>query len=403
MRVKGFLLNFFLLVAVLSTAAAAQKDHRSAVKDIRYSISPGYTRVVIELPGIREFTFGSDKDKGGIYVDILQAKVDLKPARTKVALNSGCVRGFSVTQKTQSTVRLLLDVDLASVKGYRVFHLKDPFRIIVDVSIKGGPGEVPGTTSPPAPAPGTSPAAAQPPEGSLPATQSLARQLGLGVRTIVLDAGHGGSQPGCIGKSGIMEKDLTLALTLALRKKLADAGYQVLLTRDTDRTVSLPDRTAFANKNKADLCVSIHVNASLDRKREGIETFYLNFTPDRTVIETAARENSSIEAGIGRTPELIKKIAQNDKVLESKDLAEKIQRNLVQYLSDKRHQVKSHGVKGGPFWVLIGGEMPSVLVEVAHLSNEKEEKLLQAESYRALIVEGLYNGIIEYIKSLNKG
>ncbi len=401
MRVKGLLLKIFLLVAVLSTASAAQKDLRSAVKDIRCSISPGYTRVVIELPGLREFTFGSDKAGGSIYVDILQAKVDLKPNRTKIALKTGCVHGFSVTQKTKSTVRLLLDVDFAAVKEYRVFHLKDPFRIVVDVSIKGGPEEVPGTVPTPAPAPGTAPAAAQPPAG--PATQSLARQLGLGVRTIVLDAGHGGSQPGCVGKSGVLEKDLTLALTLALRKKLAAAGYQVLLTRDTDRNVSLPDRTAFANKNNADLCISIHINASVDRKREGIETFYLNFTPDRTVIETAARENASVEAGIGRTPELIKKIAQNDKVLESRDLAEKIQRNLVQYLSDKRHKVKSHGVKGGPFWVLIGGQMPSVLVEVAHLSNAKEEKLLQAESYRALIVEGLYNGIIEYIKSLNKG
>ena len=403
MRVKGLLFKIFLLVAVLSTAFAAQKDRRSAIKDIRYNISPGYTRVVIDLPGVREFTSGADKGKGGIYVDILQARVDLKPDRTKVALKSGCVRGFSVTQKTPSTVRLLLDVDFAAVKEYRVFHLKDPFRIIVDVSIKGGPEEVPGTTQPAAAAPGTTPVKAQPAEGPTPTPQSLARQLGLGVRTIVLDAGHGGSQPGCVGKSGVLEKDLTLALTLALRKKLAAAGYQVLLTRETDRNVSLPDRTAFANKNNADLCISIHINASVDRKREGIETFYLNFTPDRTVIETAARENASVEAGIGRTPELIKKIAQNDKVLESRDLAEKIQRNLVQYLIDKRHKIKSHGVKGGPFWVLIGGQMPSVLVEVAHLSNEKEEKLLQAESYRAQIVEGLYNGIIEYIKSLNKG
>ncbi len=390
-----------MFVAVVSAAFGAQKDRRAEVKDIRYSLSPDSTRIVIDLPGVREFSYSADKAQGRIYVDILQAKVDLKPAKTKVQLGQGVVRSYSVLQKTKSTVRLVLEVDFSKVREYRVFPLKSPFRIVIDVATGEAPARTQGQTQAgaagkPADAPAASP-------GGPASGMTLARQLGLGVRTIVIDPGHGGATPGCVGMSGIREKDITLALCLALKKKLEADGYRILMTRTDDSTVPLRDRTAFANQNGADLYISIHVNASLDRKREGIETFYLNFTPDRTVIATAARENASAEAGIGQTADLIKKIAQNDKVLESKDLAEKIQSALVQFIEKNRHKVKSHGVKGGPFWVLIGGKMPSVLVEVAHLSNPKEEKLLQGEGYRALIVEGIYNGIVEYIKSLNKG
>jgi N-acetylmuramoyl-L-alanine amidase len=181
------------------------------------------------------------------------------------------------------------------------------------------------------------------------------------------------------------------------------AGLNVILARESDVTVPLENRTVIANQRRADLFISIHVNAHRDRKREGVETFFLNFSPDPSVVELAARENATSTKNIGQMNDIIQKIAQNSKVDESKDLAERIQKNLVQSLSAENPKIKSLRVTGAPFWVLIGSEMPSVLVEISHLSNSGEESRLKTARYRELAVQGIYNGIMEYIKSLGKG
>jgi N-acetylmuramoyl-L-alanine amidase len=229
--------------------------------------------------------------------------------------------------------------------------------------------------------------------------------LGLGVKTIVLDPGHGGTDPGCLGKSGGREKDVTLDVALALKKMLVEKnGFNVILTRESDIFVPLEDRTVIANQKRADLFVSIHANASRNPKRTGIETFYLNFSPDPAVNEIAARENATSEKNISQMKDIIQKIVQNSKFQESRDLAEKVHKNLLQSLSGKKYgAMNSLGVKGGPFWVLIGGNMPSILVEISHLSNTQEEARLKTPSYRASIVQGVYDGIMEYIRSLGKG
>jgi N-acetylmuramoyl-L-alanine amidase len=242
-----------------------------------------------------------------------------------------------------------------------------------------------------------------PPDPSVSGT-SLARQLGLGVRTVVIDPGHGGPRPGSIGKSGLQEKEVNLDIALALRKLLKEkAGLEAILTRESDVDVPLEDRTVIANQKRADLFVSIHANAQRDRKRGGIETFFLNISPDPSVIELAAAENATSTKNIGEMKTILQKIIQNSKIQESRDLAEKIQKNLVKSLSRDLPAVKNLGVKGGPFWVLIGGEMPSVLVEVSHLSNSKEEARLKTRKYRDLAAQGIYDGIMEYIRSLGKG
>jgi N-acetylmuramoyl-L-alanine amidase len=232
----------------------------------------------------------------------------------------------------------------------------------------------------------------------------MARQLGLGVRTIVLDPGHGGSDPGCIGKSGLQEKVITLDVSLALKKMLVEkAGLHVILARESDIMVPLESRTVIANQKRADLFVSIHVNAHRDRKREGVETFFLNFSPDPAVVELAAQENATSAKNMGQMKDIIQKIALNSRVDESRGLAEKIQRRLLESLALVNPKIKDLGVKGGPFWVLIGGEMPSVLVEISHLSNAKEEAKLKTAKYRELAAQGIYDGIMEYIRSLGKG
>ncbi len=388
------LLILALPLLVSLAPAAGQQDRRAAVVNLRHHVHPEFARIVIDLEKLREYTHGQVQEKGLIFVDILQSRVGtgLKPPQAKVGTEY--LKSYALAAKSQTTVRLTAEVDPVKVKSYRVYHLQDPFRIVIDIYPKAAAAE-------PTPPAGTG--AAGGPAQPLPSGYSMARQLGLGVGTIVLDPGHGGSQPGCVGKSGLQEKALTLDLALALQKKLAAAGYTVHLTRTADVTVPLEARTAFANQKKADLYISIHVNAQRNRDRRGVETFYLNFSPDPAVIATAAMENAASSKGVGQMAEIIKKIVQNTKVEESRALAAMIQRNLVKSVSKQQPGVRDIGVKGGPFWVLIGGQMPSVLVEVAHLSNPLEEKLLKTEAYRALIVEGLYNGIMEYIKSLGKG
>jgi N-acetylmuramoyl-L-alanine amidase len=154
------------------------------------------------------------------------------------------------------------------------------------------------------------------------------------------------------------------------------------MTRESDIFLDPESRTVIANQKQADLFISIHANANRSRKLSGIESFYLNFSQDPSVIETAARENATSTKNVSEMKDIIEKIVQNSKIVESKELAESIQNSLVKSLSQNYSNVKNLGVKGGPFWVLIGGEMPSVLVEISHLSNPTEEKRLNSLKYR---------------------
>jgi N-acetylmuramoyl-L-alanine amidase len=232
----------------------------------------------------------------------------------------------------------------------------------------------------------------------------MARQLGLGVRTIVIDPGHGGIDPGCLDDAGHLEKEVNLDISLRLKALLAARkDIDVILTRETDIHVPLETRTVLANQKKADLFISIHVNAFTDKRRRGIETFFLNFSPDMRVNELAARENATTTKTIGEMDKIIKKIVETSKVIESRELAQKIQANLVQYLSRQYSEIKDLGTRGGPFWVLIGSGMPAVLVEVSHFSNPKEAARLMDPSYRQKIAQGIFDGVLDYIQSLGKG
>lgn len=382
-------------------AAAPQNDPRAEIVNLRRYTHPNFTRIVIDIGKLREYTSGELQDPGRIYVDVLQAKLNPILQGQSYPVKGEYISQIRISQKTSSTVRVVVDVEFPRIQSYRVYHLFDPFRLVVDIY----PHE---TKVPPSPTP---PYKTQPPvkrevtpqDPNLAGT-SLARQLGLGVRTIVIDPGHGGPRPGTIGKSGLQEKTVNLDVALALQKLLKEkAGLDAILTRESDVDVPLENRTVIANQKRADLFVSIHSNAHRDRKRGGVETFFLNISPDPSVIELAAAENATSTKNIGEMKTILQKIVRNSKIQESRDLAEKIQKNLVKSLSSDLPAVKNLGVKGGPFWVLIGGEMPSVLVEISHLSNAKEEAKLKTKKYRELAAQGIYNGIMEYIRSLGKG
>ncbi|RPI97293.1 MAG: N-acetylmuramoyl-L-alanine amidase [Candidatus Aminicenantes bacterium] len=402
---------FLLLTAVvLSLAAAPQDDPRVEIVNLRRFTHPNFTRVVIDIGKFREYTFGELRDPGRIYIDVLQAKLNPILQGQSYPVKADYVSQIRVSQKTTSTVRLVVDVDFSRIQSYRVYHLFDPYRLVVDIYPHGA-GQAPAQAQLPAekpPRPGDKVQRAvkrqvDPNDPNLNGT-SLARQLGLGVRTVVIDPGHGGPRPGSIGKNGLQEKEVNLAIALALRKLLKEkAGIDAILTRESDVDVGLDDRTVIANQKRADLFVSIHANAHRDRKRGGVETFFLNVSPDPSVIELAAAENATSTKNIGEMKSILDKIVQNSKIQESHDLAQAIQRNLVRVLARDLPAVQNLGVKGGPFWVLIGGEMPSVLVEVSHLSNAKEEAKLKTSKYRDLAAQGIYDGIMEYIHSLGKG
>jgi len=406
--------SLLLTVAlVLSLAGAPQDDPRAEIVNLRKYTHPNFTRVVLDIGKLREYTFGELRDPGRIYIDVLQAKLNPILQGQSYPVKAEYVSQIRISQKTPSTVRLVVDVEFSRIQSYRVYHLFDPFRLVVDIYPHGGQGQVPAPSQPSTPA-GKPP---QPGDKIQPAVKrqvdpndpnfngtSLARQLGLGVRTIVIDPGHGGPRPGTIGKSGLQEKEVNLAVGLALRKLLREkAGLDAILTRESDVDVTLEDRTVIANQKRADLFVSIHSNAHRDRKRGGVETFFLNVSPDPSVVELAAAENATSTKNIGEMKSILQKIVQNSKVQESRELAEMIQRNLVKALSQDLPSIKNLGVKGGPFWVLIGGEMPSVLVEISHLSNAREEAKLRTKKYQELAAQGIYDGILEYIRSLGKG
>jgi len=405
-------LKLLPLALVPSLAAAPQEDPRAEIVNLRRFIHPNFARIVLDIGKLREYTYGETRDPGRIYVDVLQAKLNPLLQGQDYPVRAGYLSQIHIIQKTASTVRLSVDVDFSRIQSYRVYHLPDPFRLVVDIYPKGAADAPPpqpppqaGKTPPPA---GTK---VQPPvkrdvdpnDPNLNAT-SLARQLGLGVRTVVIDPGHGGPDPGAIGKSGLQEKGINLDVALALKKMLKDkAGIDAILTRESDVDVGLQARAVIANQKRADLFISIHSNAHRDRKRGGVETFFLNVNPDPAVVELAAGENATSTQNIGEMKSILEKIVQNSKVQESYNLAKAIQKNLVKALAADLPGIKDLGVKGGPFWVLIGGEMPSVLVEISHVSNAKEEAKLKTAKYRELAAQGIFDGIMEYIRSLGKG
>jgi N-acetylmuramoyl-L-alanine amidase len=242
------------------------------------------------------------------------------------------------------------------------------------------------------------------PKAAIPTSQgdrTLTRMLGLKVGRIVIDPGHGGHDQGTVGPGGFAEKDLVLSVALSLQKMLQEkSGAEVILTRKDDTFIPLEERTQIANQYKADLFISIHANSSGIRSISGVETYYLNFAKTDAEREIAARENASTVNNVGELEDLIMKIARADKAAESKELASTIQKKLFSGARQLSPSTKNRGVRSAPFVVLIGANMPSVLAEIAFISNPKDEKALKKEANREYLVKALYSGIEAYIKTL---
>ncbi|MBM3792088.1 MAG: N-acetylmuramoyl-L-alanine amidase, partial [Acidobacteria bacterium] len=231
--------------------------------------------------------------------------------------------------------------------------------------------------------------------------RTLARVLGLKVGRIVIDPGHGGHDTGTVGPNGLNEKDLVLELARHLRKLLEEnLGAEVVLTRDQDVFISLEERTAIANRYQADLFLSIHANSSRSKGTSGVETYFLDFARTAAEREVAARENAATIHKYSDLEGLVQKIARADKMAESREFAALVQKSLFGTAREVFPSTRNRGVRSAPFIVLIGAKMPSILAEVAFISNPRDEKFLTKDMNRQHLAKALYQGIEGYMKTL---
>jgi N-acetylmuramoyl-L-alanine amidase len=349
--------------------------------------------VVIDLGREIEFSKGILKDKHNskktksIYLNLKNSVI--LETRREMIINDGILQRVKIAQFNARTVRAVIHV--GNIDHYKIFALSNPPRIVIDVI--GGNYKKSSRR--------TAKASVNRSGSKTDGTLSLARQLGLGVGTIVIDAGHGGKDPGALSPGGAREKDVVLDIAKRLRKILQEKlNFSVITTRDTDRFIPLEERTVIANTKKADMFISIHANASRSRRAHGVETYFLNLSTDKEAMELAALENSTSTKNIGQLQSILNDLMQNSKIKESSRLAGCVQAALVGKLRKSYSNINNYGVKQAPFYVLIGAQMPSILVEVSFISNKMESKRLASPAYRQKIAEGLADGVQKYISEI---
>ncbi len=360
MRLLGWLLSVSLLFP-------------ATMRGVKFVRGKNYARVILRLSSPVKYEVGKIKRKGKtlLYVDLYGTN----PGRVKSRyyFESNLIELVRIARKDMKRERAV--IHLRNFSYYRVFYLPSPPRVVIDIFGKKEIKE----------------------------EFTLSKQLGLKIKKIAIDPGHGGKDPGCINERlGLREKDIALDIALTLKELLENGGYQVILTRKNDSYLSLEERPAIANSEGADLFISIHVNWAKRSSARGIEAFYLNFATDSESERVAAKENETSSKSLSQLKGILKKIALNEKVRESKALSSFIQRGIVSNMKKFYKGIKDLGVKGAPFFVLVGAEMPATLIEVSFLSNSVEGKRLSTQIYRTRLAYGIYLGIENFVKSLEE-
>jgi N-acetylmuramoyl-L-alanine amidase len=392
-----------------ATAAEPLQDsviryEAGAVRQVRVGRRSGAVRVVLDLEGTTPVSVFTLYNPYRVVIDAERPpaqRLTLTAATPAVTVPPAAPAPVvPVTIETGPDVRLVdeRDADLS------------PRPAPPDVD-EFAPAVAPEITTPsPAPAsepvPARAPVVPAAPAPTVPAANtdgsfSLARQLGLGISRIVIDAGHGGHDPGTL-TAGTNEARLVLDVALRLEKLLVKDGFDVVLTRRTDVFIPLEQRTAIANREGADLFLSIHANASRDPKARGIEVYYLSFASNPEAEAVAARENSTSAGGMHTLPSIVRAIALNNKLDESRDLAAMVQQSLTARLSKTNAGMRNRGVKKAPFVVLIGAQMPSVLAEIGFITNRQDAALIRTPAYRQKIAESLQAAVVQYQRSLKR-
>ena len=363
------------------------------IQDLRFWSNPNYTRLVIDSS--REISYDhhllkkdpSIKKPPRLYVDLKNSRLG-ENIKKIIPINDDLLMDARAGQYTNDSVRVV--VDIKSFKSYKIFSLKDPFRIVIDVW---------GAVAEKTPVKQKSKTSLKK-NGKLP-TSALAKQLALGISRIIIDPGHGGRDYGAPGYlKGIYEKDIALQISRRLAKMIRrELKCQVFMTRNSDKFLTLEERTAIANTKSADLFISIHTNSHRDRNVFGIETYFLNLATDDEAIRVAAIENATSTKNISDLQNILFDLVQNAKINESSRLAGHVQGAMISVLKSRRYsRINDKGVKQAPFYVLLGAQMPAVLVETSFISNPRECKRLINPKYQERLCEAIVDGIKKYIR-----
>ncbi len=378
------------------------------VERIQNWTTPSYTRVVIRLDRPADFEHHLLPPRRGhdyrLYIDVHKAR-SARRLRHWVKHGHGLLRRIRVGQFDRNTVRVVLD--LHQLKRFQVFALESPFRIVVDFSGRRAVRQARVPRDPNRPETvarrlgrKTTPRG---PARVKPSRYSLARQLGLKIKRVIIDAGHGGRDPGA-SCHGIKEKRIVLWLARLLKRRIQkQLGLKVILTRRRDRYVALEARTAKANALAGDIFISLHVNSHPLSRIKGIETYFLNLTTDRDAMRVAARENATSQRKMSDLRMILQDLMLNTRINESARLARFVQRGMISGLRHHWKGVRNLGVKQAPFFVLMGAEMPAVLIEIGFLSNPQERRRIVNRAYLVSLAQGLTNGIRAYIRHLSQG
>lgn len=367
-----FPVALFISVAVLMCLPlyAAEKVE---VRDIHYWSSEGNTRVTVDLSHPVEFEKRRLSNPDRLYFDLKGSRI-AKEIQNKLPVGDGILKSVRAGQYNADTVRIVLDLE--TMEDFNAFVLDDPAKLVIVVNAS---------------------------------RQERSKGVVFTKKILVIDPGHGGHDSGAVGPKGTKEKDVVLDIALKLRALLSsEPNIKVILTRDKDVFIPLPDRTDIALRSDADLFVSVHANASPRKGARGIETYLQNWTNEEEAIRVAARENY---VSVKRMKEKMAQYRTDDvgKILsdlnrdvkrdESIALANYVQNSLYSGVSKTYKKTVNLGVKQAMFFVLMGANMPSILAEVSFISNPDEEKLLSSEEYRKMLAASIAGGIKTYFSS----
>ncbi len=375
----------------------AKRSASTSIRNIRAHQHKKYTRLVLDLDREAQPASSNRRNKTEFFLELPNTRI-LKRALSKTTAKTFPI-DLSVSRTAKGT--LILSVPTKPWKRYKWYVLQKPPRIVLDLypvpsqkpTVVKAPKRSKKASAPPPVATKTPP----PPVIVAPPKASVVKKEMI----IVLDPGHGGKDPGALGRKGTREKDIVLKISNHLRDLLAkEANATVFMTRESDVFIELKDRATFANQHKADIFVSIHINSHPKKTIKGLELYHFGEASDPRALEVAARENGTPLEDNGPEWQFILADKLHDKKYEdSLEFAWTTKKALVKYLKPF-YKVKDHGVKTAPFFVLRMTTMPAILAEIAFISNPTEEKLLKSSTYQKRMAQGIFEGIKSYIRPL---
>ena len=394
-------------------------DPPTTVQNIRHWVGDSHTRVVLDLSGPTPHTEGRLTNPDRVFFDLQGSTPDAELEGRAFPIEGSHLQRIRLGVPEPKTTRVVLD--FSSVREVSVFALPDPYRLVVDIhgappvqmadagggkttdspaGAAGKAGEAPRTAATETPDSENegSPSVPLPTQGGY----SVARQFGARVGRIVIDAGHGGKDPGTRAGS-LHEKEIALDVAKRVRDDLEERGFEVIMTRDKDVFIPLEQRAFIANSRRADIFVSIHVNAARNRKARGLETFYLNLATSADAAEVAARENASTgKVRIADVRKLMDQVWNHARKEESRELATVMQAEIAESILGGVKHPLNRGVKTAGFHVLLGAQMPAVLVEVGFVSNREEARQLRSSPHRKKLASAVADGITRYAEMLGQ-